>query len=295
MTKKPHDVTIAFLGTGQMGTPMASRMISAGFKVQVWNRTRGHLKGLIDLGAVESPTPARAAANADVIITMLPDGQTVESVMTGSDGAFATSGRDAVWLQMSTIGVEWTDRLQRLALESGVQLVDAPVSGSVGPASTGQLIILASGPSEARPLADAVFDVLGHHTFWLGDAGAGSRAKLVLNNWLVDLVEMVAETLKITEALGLDPQVIVDILADAPTGSPYAVAKARTMLEGDFTSNFALKHAVKDAGLALDAARGVHEELPITASLISTWQRAMDDGAGDLDLSVVYRYVGVST
>ena len=295
MTKKPHDVTIAFLGTGQMGTPMASRLISAGFNVQVWNRTRGHLEGLIDLGAVGSPTPARAAANADVIITMLPDGQTVESVVTGSDGAFATSGRDAVLLQMSTIGVEWTDRLQRLAHQSGVQLVDAPVSGSVGPASTGQLIILASGPSEARSLADAVFDVLGHHTFWLGDAGAGSRAKLVLNNWLVDLVEMVAETLKITEALGLDPQVIVDILADAPTGSPYAVAKARTMLEGDFTSNFALKHAVKDAGLALDAARGVHEELPITASLISTWQRAVDDGAGDLDLSVVYRYVGVST
>jgi 3-hydroxyisobutyrate dehydrogenase len=140
-----------------------------------------------------------------------------------------------------------------------------------------------------------VFDVLGHHTFWLGDAGAGSRAKLVLNNWLVDLVEMVAETLKVTEALGLDPQVIVDILADAPTGSPYAVAKARSMLDGDFTSNFALKHAVKDAGLALEAARGVHEELPLTASLISTWQRAVDDGAGDLDLSIVYRYVGSSS
>lgn len=292
MTKKPHDVTIAFLGTGQMGTPMASRLISADFKVQVWNRSRGHLKGLVDLGAVESATPARAATGADVMITMLPDGATVQSVMTGSDGAFGASNPDVVWLQMGTLGVEWTDRLQRLALQSGVLLVDAPVSGSVVPASTGQLIILASGPSEARPLADLVFDVLGHHTFWLGDAGAGSRAKLVLNNWLVDLVEMVAETLKVTQALGLDPQVIIDILADAPTGSPYAVAKARTMLDGDFTSNFALKHAVKDARLALDAARAVHEELPLTASLISTWQRAMDDGAGDLDLSVIYRYVG---
>jgi len=295
MTKKPDDVTVAFLGTGEMGTPMATRLISAGFSVQVWNRTRGHLKGLVDLGAVESVTPARAATGADVIVTMLPDGPTVESVMTGLDGALSASSPDAVWLQMGTVGVEWTDRLQQLAYQSAVQLVDAPVSGSVVPASTGQLIILASGPSEARALADMVFDVLGHHTFWLGDAGAGSRAKLVLNNWLVDLVEMVAETLRVTEALGLDPQVIVDILADAPTGSPYAVAKARAMLDGDFTTNFALKHAVKDAGLALDAARSVHEELPLTASLISTWRRAMDDGAGDLDLSVIYRYVGAST
>jgi 3-hydroxyisobutyrate dehydrogenase len=291
---KPHDVTIAFLGAGQMGTPMASRLLSAGFNVQVWNRTKNRLKGLIELGAVEAPTPARAASGADVIITMLTDGATVENVMAGAEGAFTGSKRGTVWLQMGTIGVKWTDRLQQLAAESGALLVDAPVSGSVVPASSGQLIVLASGPSEARPLADMVFDVLGHHTFWLGDAGAGSRAKLVLNNWLVDLVEMVAETLRVTEALGLDPEVIVDILADAPTGSPYAVAKARTMIDGDFTANFALKHAWKDAGLALDAARGVHEELPLTASLMSTWQRAMDDGAGDLDLSVVYRYVGAT-
>jgi 3-hydroxyisobutyrate dehydrogenase len=113
----------------------------------------------------------------------------------------------------------------------------------------------------------------------------------VLNNWLVDLVEMVAETLKISTSLGLDPLVIVEILADAPTGSPYAVAKARSMLDGDYSPNFALKHAVKDVLLALDAANSVNEELPLTASLIATWQRAVADGAGDLDLSVVYRYV----
>ena len=295
MTRTPHDLTIAFLGTGQMGTPMASRLVEADFNVRVWNRSKDRLKGLIDLGAVEALTPAAAADHADVIITMLPDGATVESVMGGTDGAFAAVRHDAVWLQMSTVGVEWIERLQKLATDAGALLVDAPVSGSVAPASTGQLIILSSGPVEARALAKMVFDVLGHETFWLGDAGAGSRAKLVLNNWLVDLVEMVAETLKISQALGLDPRVIIDILSDAPTGSPYAVAKARSMLDGDFTSNFALKHATKDALLALEAARGVHEELPLTASLISTWQRAMDDGAGDLDLSVVYRYVGAST
>jgi 3-hydroxyisobutyrate dehydrogenase len=288
-----HDVTIAFLGTGEMGTPMASRLIKAGFNVRVWNRSKERLKGLVALGGTEAPSPALAAAGVDVVITMLPDGPTVEKVMGGVDGGLSTLKRGSVWIQMGTIGIDWTQRLQELATEAGALFIDAPVSGSVQPASTGQLLILASGPDEARSIAEPVFEAMGRHTFWLGAAGSGSRAKLVLNNWLVDLVEMVAETLKVSRALGLDPRVIVDMLSDAPTGSPYAVAKARSMLDGDFSTNFALKHAVKDALLALDAAHDVGGELPLTESLISTWQRAMEDGAGDLDLSVIYRYVGV--
>jgi 3-hydroxyisobutyrate dehydrogenase len=290
--QKASDLTIAFLGLGQMGTPMASRLISAGFSVRVWNRSKERVKGLVERGGTDASTPAVAADRADVVITMLPDGPSIESVMSGAEGAFATLAGSAVWLQMGTIGIEWTERLRKSATEADVLFVDAPVSGSVAPATAGQLIILASGPHETQSIAEPVFEALGSHTFWLGDAGAGSRAKLVLNNWLVDLVEMVVETLKFSEALGLDPRAIVEILADAPTGSPYAVAKARSMLDGDYSTNFALKHAVKDALLALDAARSVNEELALTKSLIATWQRAVTDGAGELDLSVVYRYAG---
>jgi 3-hydroxyisobutyrate dehydrogenase len=271
---------------------MASRLISAGFSVRVWNRSKERVKGLVERGGTDASTPAVAADRADVVITMLPDGPSIESVMSGAEGAFATLAGSAVWLQMGTIGIEWTERLRKSATEADVLFVDAPVSGSVAPATAGQLIILASGPHETQSIAEPVFEALGSHTFWLGDAGAGSRAKLVLNNWLVDLVEMVVETLKFSEALGLDPRAIVEILADAPTGSPYAVAKARSMLDGDYSTNFALKHAVKDALLALDAARSVNEELALTKSLIATWQRAVTDGAGELDLSVVYRYAG---
>jgi 3-hydroxyisobutyrate dehydrogenase len=283
--------TVAFLGTGAMGTPMASRLIAAGLPVRVWNRSKDRLEGLVELGGVVAPTPARAIQGADVVITMLPDGPATQDVIIGPDGAMSTLTRGVVWLQMGTIGTQWTERLRDAVASTGALFVDAPVSGSVQPASTGALLILASGPDDARPTAQRIFDVLGRETFWLGAAGAGSRAKLVLNNWLVDLVEMVAETLEVSEALGLDPTVIVDILSDAPIGSPYAVAKARSMLAGDFSSNFALKHAFKDAGLALDAARDVNVALPLTESLMSLWQRAVDDGAGDLDLSVVYRYL----
>lgn len=102
---------------------------------------------------------------------------------------------------------------------------------------------------------------------------------------------MVAETLALSGALRLDARAIIEILWDAPIGSPYAVDKARTMLNGDYSTNFALKHAVKDAQLALDAAHSVDEALPPTESLISAWQRAVADGAGELDLSVIYRYM----
>jgi 3-hydroxyisobutyrate dehydrogenase len=285
-----NEMAIAFLGVGQMGTPMASRLISAGFSVRVWNRSKERVKELVQRGAIEASTPAEATASADVVITMLPDGPTIEAVFGGAEGAFATLASGAVWLQMGTIGIDWTERLRKTATEARILFVDAPVSGSVSPASAGQLIILASGPDEAQSIAEPIFGVLGSHTFWLGAAGAGSRAKLVLNNWLVDLVEMVVETLKFSEALGLDPRVIIEIISDAPIGSPYAVTKARGMLDGDYSPNFALKLAVKDTLLALDAARSVGEELPITANLIAAWQRAVSDGAGDLDLSVVYRY-----
>jgi 3-hydroxyisobutyrate dehydrogenase len=281
---------IAFLGAGQMGEPMARRLIGAGFTVRVWNRTAARVASLIESGATGAATPAIAAEGADLIVTMLTDAPAVEAVVSGDDGALATASRGAVWLQMSTIGVDGTDRLRALAAASDVLFVDAPVSGSVELAASGRLLILASGPLEAQPAAARAFDAMGRHTYWLGEAGGGSRAKLVLNNWLVDLVEMTVETLKLTQALGLDANLLVDILADAPIGSPYAVAKARSMLLGDFTTNFALKHAVKDALLALDAAHGVDRELPLTASLISSWQGALASGGGDLDLSVVYRF-----
>jgi 3-hydroxyisobutyrate dehydrogenase len=287
-----NELKIAFLGTGQMGTPMASRLIGAGFDVRVWNRSRERLTGLIALGAISAITPAEAANGADVIITMLPDGATTEEIAGGAGGAVASLTADAIWLQMGTVGMEWTAKLQEKARTAGIHFVDAPVSGSVQPATEGTLIILASGPPQAQLVAQRIFDVVGRHTYWLGAAGAGTKAKLVLNNWLVDLVEMVAENLRFSEALGLDPSAIVDILADAPTGSPYAVAKARHMLDGDFSSSFALKHALKDALLALDAAHQADQELPMSSQLIPTWEGAVADGAGDLDLSVVYRYVG---
>src|SRR4029077_14525443 len=163
-----------------------------------------------------------------------------------------------------------------------------PVSGSEGPARDGQLVILASGPQHVRAMLAPVFGVLGRATAWLGPAGHGTRAKLVLNNWLADLTEATAETLSFARRLDLDPAGIVDLLDSTPLGSPYAVQKARTMLAGDFTPAFALKHALKDAEFAAQAAQASGAPLTLPGALLPRWRDAVASGHADDDLAAVY-------
>ena len=278
---------VAVLGTGRMGAPIAHNLLAAGFEVSVWNRTAERAAPLAADGARLATSPADAAHGVDVVLTMLADGDAVRDAMTGRDGALASLRAESVWIQMATIGDQWTERLASLAGGQSLEFVDAPVSGSDGPARAGELVVLASGPDEVRARVQPVFDAIGSRTLWLGPAGNGSRLKLVLNNWLASQVEAVAETLALTEALGVDPQLFLDTIDDGPLGSPYAVAKARGMLAGEFAPGFALRLAYKDIGLALDAAREHDLKLPITEALALRWQQAIADGHADEDLAAV--------
>ncbi|MFF3988693.1 NAD(P)-dependent oxidoreductase [Streptomyces sp. NPDC001797] len=286
--RRPEPATppIAFLGTGRMGGPMAANLARAGFDVRVWNRTADRAAPLIATGAVVAPTPADAVRGAGILITMLTDGPATDQAATGPDG-FLAAAPGMVWVQMGTIGADWTARLARTAARSGVTFVDAPVSGSEGPARAGQLVVLASGPERRRTQLAPVFAALAKATVWLGPAGNGTNAKLVLNNWLVDLAETTAETLSFARRLGLDPGAIVDLLQSTPLGSPYAMQKAATMLTGDFTPAFALRDALKDAELAVQAAQASGTELALTQALLPRWRHAAERHADD-DLAAVY-------
>jgi len=286
-----HDRTatpaVAFLGTGRMGTPMAANLARGGFGVQVWNRTAGPAQALAADGAVVAASPAQAARGAAIVITMLADGPATEQAATGPDGLL-TASPGTIWVQMATVGIEWTSRLAGLAAAAGVVFVDAPVSGSEGPARAGQLVILASGPDQVRDTLAPVFGVLGRATAWLGPAGQGTRAKLVLNTWLTDLTETTAETLSFARRLGLDPAQIVDLLQSTPLAAPYAVQKARSMLAGDFSPAFALRNALKDAELAAQAAQASGATLTLTGALLPRWRATAASGHADDDLAAVY-------
>jgi 3-hydroxyisobutyrate dehydrogenase len=275
---------VAVLGAGTMGAPMTRNLLRAGFWVRVWNRTADKAVALAADGARPASSPAEAATGAEVLITMLTDGPTVEDVMTGPEGALSMLRPGSIWIQMSTVGVEWTDRLADLAARHDVVFIDAPVSGSSEPAERGELLILAAGAGDDGPLVEPIFDVLGQRTVWLDCVGDGSRLKLALNNWLVVLVEGMSETLTFSTALGLDPHVFLEAIAGGPLGSAYALAKGSAMLEKDFVPGFPLRHAVKDAELATMAALQHGMELSLTNALLPRWREAVLDGHGDEDV-----------
>jgi 3-hydroxyisobutyrate dehydrogenase len=270
-----------------MGGPMAANLARAGFEVRAWNRTADRAEALAEDGAIPAVSPAYAVDGAGILITMLADGPATAQVWRELAGVVAANP-GLTWVQMATVGLDWTQRFAAIADEYGVSFIDAPVSGSQGPAETGELVILASGPRELQDTLAPVFDVLGRATDWLGPAGNGTRAKLVLNNWLADLAETTAENLSFARRLGLDPAAVVDLLESTPLGAPYAMQKARVMLAGDFTPAFALKHALKDVDLAAQAAGESGAELPLTQALLPRWRRAVAGGHAEDDVAAIY-------
>jgi 3-hydroxyisobutyrate dehydrogenase len=279
--------TVTVLGTGRMGAPIARNLLRAGFGVSVWNRTPARAQELVDAGARPAASPADAAGSAEVVLTMLADGEAIASAMTGPEGALWALRPGSVWLQMATVGVDWTERLAAVARGRGIEFVDAPVSGSDGPARDGQLVVLASGNGSVRSRVQPVFDAIARRTLWLGPAGSGTQLKLVLNNWLASITEAMAETLALTGALGLEQSLFLDAIAGGPLEAPYAATKGRAMLAGEFTPGFALHLALKDVRLALDAARDRDLELPVTDAIARRWELAMKEHADDDLASVI--------
>src|SRR3954454_3021437 len=181
--------TVALLGTGIMGIGMGRNIVSAGLPLQVWNRTREKAQPLADAGATVTDSPAEAVRGADVVITMLYDTDSVESILRdAADGL----GDDVVLLQQSTVGVEGAERLGQVAEELGLVYVDAPVLGTKKPAEDGALVVLASGPEDVRDRIAPVLEAIGSRTIWVGAAGQGSRLKLVANSWVLSVLEGIA-------------------------------------------------------------------------------------------------------
>jgi 3-hydroxyisobutyrate dehydrogenase len=277
-------VTVAVIGAGIMGSAMTRNLVAAGVDTRVWDRSAAATVPLAAAGAVAAPSARAAVQDADVVITMLPTADAVESVIFdgGVAGAFADG---CVWAQMGTIGIEATRRFRdRLAAQRpSVMFVDAPVSGSKGPAEQGQLLILASGPAAAGDRVSPVFGILGRKTVWLGEAGQGSLVKLLVNTYMSILVEGVAETMELADRLGVSHQQLAEAIEGGPLDAPIADAKLHKMDRGDFAAEFPLEWALKDVDLTISAAGD--QTPPLLAALSRQWHAAVDAGHGRQDIS----------
>jgi 3-hydroxyisobutyrate dehydrogenase len=278
---------ITFLGTGIMGAPMARRLAAAGHDVTVWNRSAEKARPLAEHGAHVAQDAAAATTGAEVIVTMLTDAEAVEEVMREAAPA-APDG--ALWWQASTVGIGGTESLAALAEDEQLALVDAPVLGTKGPAESGELVVLASGPTEAVNRLEPLFDAVGSKTIILGDApGAATRFKLVMNHWVLAVTDAIAETISFAEGVDLDPRLFLEAIEGGVLDIGYAHLKGPGMIDGELPVAFPLKHALKDADLILEAAERHDLDLALATTVRNRFARAAEAGHGDEDMGMVVR------
>jgi 3-hydroxyisobutyrate dehydrogenase len=286
MARNAQQPTVALLGTGIMGAGMGRSMLRAGLPLRVWNRTEARAKALEPAGAVVAPAPADAVREADVIVTMLPDADVVEDVMRRAAPGLRPG---QVWAQTSTVGLAGVKQLARLAAEYDLVFVDAPVLGSRQPAERGALTLFAAGPDRAREWVQPVFDAIGQRTVWLGTAaGAASRLKLVVNNWVLAVTNATGETLALARGLGVDQDLFVQAVSGGPLDCVYMQAKAAAIMKGDFTPNFTVEMAGKDAELIVQASQATRLRLDLAEAGARRFSRAAGLGHADEDMAATY-------
>jgi len=282
---------VALLGSGIMGNGMGMNLLAAGHELQVWNRTAERTRNLTDKGAILAPSPTAAVEGVEFVITMLANGDAVRAVLSGEQGALNAMGRDHVWIEMSTVGLEDIEEFAAMAADRGVAFMDAPVLGTKAPAENGELVLLAGGDPEVVERCQPIFDAVGRLTIPLGPGDLATRLKLVLNNWILSLVSILAETVSLSQALDVDPQLFLDCIAGGPLDVPYAHMKSESMIKRDFPASFPLEHALKDLRLILSAAQKNGLDPKILQAVSNRFAEAEQKGHGREDTAAIFHVV----
>ncbi|RCG27287.1 NAD(P)-dependent oxidoreductase [Sphaerisporangium album] len=277
--------TIAFLGQGRMGVPMARRLVDAGHRVTVWNRTPEKCAWAADAGAHIAGTPAEAARDADLVITMLRDADAVGGVLLGEKGAGQDMAPGTVVLEMSTIGPDAVTEL-RDRLRPGIRLVDAPVVGSLPQATAGKLRILVGGEEADVSRCADVLAVLGSVTH-LGPLGSGAAGKLVANMITITSFTMIAEALALGDRLGLTTEDTLGLLGTSAVG-PFVERIRDRIGDDEFPTQFSLGLAEKDLALILAAGA---DPSGLVAAARRHLSAAVHSGLSERDISVVIEEV----
>lgn len=285
-----ENVRVGLLGVGLMGSAMAHRLIDQGIAVTAWDHNPDHLRDLESRSAERAKEPADVMTGATAVITMLP---TADVILEMVEPLLDAWPQETVWLQMSSVGAAEADQLTRVAEAHAVTIVDAPVSGSTHPAEQGQLTILASGPDSTRTALEPIFAVLAWRVIWVGEAGMGSRLKLVANHYMITTVAALAEAMHLGEAMGLNQQHFMALLDGGPLGSLYAVQKLDEMRRHEYPAGFPIRLAIKDLELVREVEEGSRATMPLLDVVLERLTAASQDLA-DQDLAAIYELDGSS-
>ena len=277
---------IALIGTGMMGERMGGRLLDAGHELAVYNRTRARTAALAARGASVVESPRVAAEGARFVVTMLADAAAVRETALGDDG-FLAATEAGLWIDMSTVSPAETRALAAEARGRGVRMLDAPVSGSLGAAVKGMLVIVVGGESEDVAAARPLFDVLGRATLHMGPSGAGSATKLAVNAFLLATMVAGNEALRIGSAEGVDADALLEAFARTEILPAWALGKLESLGRGEARTAFSLALADKDMRLIAETAKARDLELPLATAAAGIYARAVAAGLGARDFSEV--------
>jgi len=278
---------IAFLGLGIMGSGMARRLLVNGFPLTVFNRNAEKSKPFATEGAQVASSPREAAADADVIISMVADDHAARSLWLGENGALAAAKPGTMCIECSTVTVNWVRELAAAAAQKQCHFLDAPVTGSKIHAAGGELNFLVGGDAATLEKVRPVFAAMGKNAFLLGPIGSGALVKLI-NNFVCGVqLASLAEAVAMIERSGLDRARALEVLTGGAPGSPLVKAVATRMTTPDFTPNFLLRLMTKDLGYAIHEGEKLSVELLTARAALEEFQTAVAAGHGDQDIAAI--------
>ncbi len=282
--------TIGFIGLGLMGKPMARNLLKAGFPLVVWNRTAAKADDLVREGAKLAANPREAAAQADVLLTIVSDPPALEDVLWGANGALDGLRHGSVLVDSSTVTPDLERRVAAACAERGVDFLDAPVTGGTWGAEKGELVFMIGGTGEVFERVKPVLSAMGQKFFVLGPNGAGQTVKLAMNLLLAVEVDALAESLALVAAAGIPGERFVEVMQSGMGRAPVLDVKAPLMLKGEFPASFPLRLMHKDVRLALELARQRGVTLPVGAAAYAIYSAVKDASQDDPDFAAVARF-----
>jgi 2-hydroxy-3-oxopropionate reductase len=290
--EREHTVsTIAFIGLGIMGGPMARHLVAAGHTVIGVNRSSAPVEKLVAAGGKGAATVAEAVRAADVIITMVPDSPDVQGLALGEVGIYANAPSGAIHIDMSTIRPDVPVSLAAAGLERGIRVLDAPVSGGETGAVEATLSIMVGGEAADIEAVRPILEVLGSTVVHVGPAGSGQTVKAANQLIVAGTIELVAEAIVFLEAYGVDTQAAIAVIAGGLAGSRILDRKGSSMLARRFEPGVRIDLHHKDMGIVIDAARAKGAAIPLGALTAQLVGAVRAQGDGGLDHSALLRGV----
>jgi 3-hydroxyisobutyrate dehydrogenase-like beta-hydroxyacid dehydrogenase len=286
-TANTKSLVVGVIGLGLMGSAFASNLLSKGYTVHVYNRTKEKAKQLVERGAILHDTAKDLASSVDIVLTSLTDQNSIDSVALGDKGFLRSMKKGSVWIDMSTIDPSASVRQAQSAMEAGIQKLDAPVVGSEDLASKGELIILVGGSRDVFQKYEGFLNSLGKTVLYLGADGNGHKMKLDVNLYLGLIGESFSEALVLAEKQGFDRKTFVDVINKTPHRNAFSEGKGPRIVARNFDAAFSLNNLLKDLKLAEGQAKETGAILPMSGIALSQYSQAAANGDGDKDFSVI--------